>query len=74
MPAFRFEPCELPPGAEALRAEVRAFLRETLGDYPPARRARSWMGFDPEFSLRADGWAAARGSNGAILSVAHDIS
>jgi alkylation response protein AidB-like acyl-CoA dehydrogenase len=54
----RFEPHNLPPEAEAFRDEVRAFLRETLGDRPPARRARSWGGYDPEFSRRmgACGW------------------
>jgi len=50
MSAFRFDPIELPPEAEAVRHEVRAFLAETLADYPPALRARSWAGFDPEFS------------------------
>jgi alkylation response protein AidB-like acyl-CoA dehydrogenase len=56
--AFRFEPCDLPPEAEALRAEVRAFLRQTLGDRPPVGRAPSWGGFDPEFSQQvgARGW------------------
>jgi alkylation response protein AidB-like acyl-CoA dehydrogenase len=55
---FRFELHSLPPEAEAFRDEVRAFLRETLGDRPSARRARSWGGFDPEFSrtLGARGW------------------
>lgn len=42
-----------------LRAEVRAFLSETLGpDYPAAERARSWNGHDPDFSrkLGQRGW------------------
>ena len=58
MSVVRFEPHNLPPEAEAFRDEVRAFLRETLGDRPPARRARSWGGYDPEFSRRmgACGW------------------
>ena len=58
MSVVRFEPHNLPPEAEAFRDEVRAFLRETLGDRPPARRARSWGGYDPEFSRRmgARGW------------------
>lgn len=35
----------------ALRAEVRAFLARTLPpDLPAAERARSWTGFDAEFS------------------------
>ena len=58
MSVFRFELYSLPPEAEAFRDEVRAFLREALGDRPSVRRARSWGGFDPEFSrkLGARGW------------------
>lgn len=50
--------CELPPACEVLRKEVRAFLAETIGDHTPRQRARSWMGFDAEFSkkLGARGW------------------
>ena len=48
----------LPPEAEALRAPVRAFLDEALARMPPERRARSWLGFDAEFSraLGRRGW------------------
>ena len=55
---FRFDLCTLPPEAEALRGEVREFLRETLGDMPPVKRARSWGGFDREFTrtVAARGW------------------
>jgi len=55
---FHFALRELPPEAEALRAEVRGFLRETLGARPSVRRARSWGGFDPGFSRQvgARGW------------------
>ncbi len=58
MQAFNLDLCELPPAANELREEVRAFLAETLSEYPPAGRARSWVGFDPEFSrkLGAQGW------------------
>jgi hypothetical protein len=59
MPAsFAFEPYDLPPEAEALRGEVRAFLREWMGQTAPAKRARSWSGFNPDFSkaLGARGW------------------
>lgn len=58
MRRFEFEPHDLPPEAEALRGEVREFLREQLAGMPAARRARSWSGFDPEFSkaLGARGW------------------
>lgn len=53
---FTFSP--IPPEAEAIRTEVRAFLAEALADYPPTRRAESWMGFDAQFSRRlgARGW------------------
>jgi alkylation response protein AidB-like acyl-CoA dehydrogenase len=47
---FRFEPVVLPPEAESLRAEVRAFLAEHLEGRSSGARARSWAGFDPEFS------------------------
>jgi len=58
MQAFNLDLCELPPAATALRKEVRAFLAETLSAYPPAGRARSWIGFDGDFSrkLGAQGW------------------
>ena len=60
MQAFNLDLCELPPAATALREEVRAFLGDTLSDYPPADRARSWVGFDGGFSrkLGARGWLA----------------
>jgi alkylation response protein AidB-like acyl-CoA dehydrogenase len=55
---FHFEVRDLPPEAEAFREEVRAFLRQAMGERPAVRRARSWGGFDPEFSrtLGARGW------------------
>src|SRR5215475_2351590 len=58
MTTFRFELGTLPSEAEALRDEVRAFLRAELGDATLRRRARSWGGFDREFSLKvgARGW------------------
>lgn len=48
----------IPAQDEALRASVRAFLREALHDMPADRRARSWMGYDAEFSraLARQGW------------------
>lgn len=50
-----------PPASDhaALRAEVRAFLATALPEgYGPAERARSWSGFDAEFSrkLGERGW------------------
>ena len=58
MSVFHFELRDLPPEAEAFRDEVRAFLREVMGARASVRRARSWGGFDPEFSkkLGARGW------------------
>ncbi len=44
--------------AEALRAEVREFLRTELADRPPRKRAESWNGFDADFSRKMGerGW------------------
>lgn len=58
MHTFNFEPCDLPPEAQALRADVRAFLEETLSNRPAVARARGWMDFDPGFSraVGARGW------------------
>jgi alkylation response protein AidB-like acyl-CoA dehydrogenase len=48
----------IPAHDEALRAPVRAFLAERLADIPAVRRARTWMGFDADFTraLAAQGW------------------
>jgi alkylation response protein AidB-like acyl-CoA dehydrogenase len=48
----------IPAHDAALRAEVRAFLREHLGERPAVQRARSWTGFDADFSraMAARGW------------------
>ncbi|MDR6600714.1 alkylation response protein AidB-like acyl-CoA dehydrogenase [Achromobacter deleyi] len=48
----------IPPEDEALRAEVRAFLADTLDGLEPDERARSWMGFDAGFSRQVAerGW------------------
>src|SRR2546422_2468733 len=58
MATFHFELLDLPREAEVLRSEVREFLRETLRDRAPHTRARSWGGFDREFSRKvgARGW------------------
>jgi alkylation response protein AidB-like acyl-CoA dehydrogenase len=55
---FRFALNDLPPEAESLRADVRDFLRKEFSSAAPAKRARSWGGFDREFSRRvgARGW------------------
>jgi alkylation response protein AidB-like acyl-CoA dehydrogenase len=48
----------IPATAQVLRPAVRAFLDEALAGRPTDRLARSWMGFDAEFSraLAARGW------------------
>ena len=48
----------LPADAEALRADVRSFLDTALVGMPADRRARSWLGFDADFSraLGERGW------------------
>jgi alkylation response protein AidB-like acyl-CoA dehydrogenase len=58
MHEFVFTPFDLPPEAEALRGEVRAFLKDNIPDMPSVRRARSWSGHDPAFSrkLGERGW------------------
>ncbi|MDF1485637.1 acyl-CoA dehydrogenase family protein [Ramlibacter sp. H39-3-26] len=58
----QLQPAALTPQAEAFRAQIRAFLARELHalkpPLPPERRARSWMGFDADFSrkLAAQGW------------------
>ncbi len=51
-------PQAIPAQDEALRAEVRSFLAEALKQTPAHIRARSWSGYDPEFSrqLGQRGW------------------
>jgi alkylation response protein AidB-like acyl-CoA dehydrogenase len=41
---------DIPAEDEALRAPVRAFLAEQLAGTPASVRARSWMGFDADFT------------------------
>jgi len=49
---------ELSEHHDALRSEVRAFLKEELNDLPASEKARSWNGFSAEFSraLGKRGW------------------
>lgn len=58
MTALRFDLRDPPPGAAALRAEVRAFLAGHAPRWTPEIRARSWMGFDRAFSraVGEHGW------------------
>jgi alkylation response protein AidB-like acyl-CoA dehydrogenase len=55
---FRFALRDLPPEAEVLRDEVRQFLRAQFSAARPVTRAKSWGGFDREFSkaVGARGW------------------
>lgn len=57
--SFRFDPVRLPPEAEALRQEVRAFLREEIarGTFSPESATRA-SAFSSEFSRKvgARGW------------------
>jgi hypothetical protein len=59
IPKLEFPPFHLPAEAEALRGEVRAFLKETLPRHPDSEdRFASWNTPSPEFSraLGAKGW------------------
>ncbi len=51
-------PTRIPPEDEALRSEVRAFLRAAVKEIPAHVRARSWGGYDTAFSreLARRGW------------------
>ena len=53
-----FPPCKLPSEAEALRPQVREFLAQALAGQPVLQRAKSWLGFDLEFTkmLAERGW------------------
>ncbi len=58
MQGLTINPGALPPEAEALRAEVRAFLAAEMPAIPKARRCRNWSGADADFSrkLGERGW------------------
>ena len=58
MQALNISPCTLPPECEALRAEVREFLAQTMPAYPVTKRVRNWQGRDADFSRRLGerGW------------------
>jgi len=55
---LRFDLARLPDEASLFRTEVRAFLAETLADFPADRRSYTWMGSDPAFSrkMAERGW------------------
>jgi alkylation response protein AidB-like acyl-CoA dehydrogenase len=52
MQDFKFEPVQMPPGVDALRNKVRAFIAEEVaaGGFTPKRN--SWSSFDAEFSRK----------------------
>lgn len=54
----RFPPCALPPEAEGLRIPLREFLSVEMGNHPRTLAAKSWMGYDAEFTrkLARRGW------------------
>lgn len=58
MSAFAFPPPPPSPKAEALREEVRDFLKTALADRKPVEKAESWTGLDPAFSraMGERGW------------------
>lgn len=58
MKVFEFEPVRLPPEAEALRQDIRAFLRDWRPKWSLRDRSRSWDGVDWAFSqaMGAKGW------------------
>ncbi|HAA93340.1 MAG: acyl-CoA dehydrogenase [Rhodospirillaceae bacterium] len=58
MDRIHYEPCNLPPEADALRREVREFLTEELAHLSPSDRANSWSEADEEFTKKigARGW------------------
>jgi alkylation response protein AidB-like acyl-CoA dehydrogenase len=51
-------PATIPEADEALRPAIRDFLARRMPPIPADRRARSWMGFDADFSraLAEEGW------------------
>jgi hypothetical protein len=53
-----FPPAVIPPHAEALRQEVKTFIGEQTAHMAAHRRARTWAGFDADFSraMAKSGW------------------
>ena len=58
MSVFAFPPPPPSPRAEALRQEVRDFLKTALTHRKPVEKAESWTGLDPAFSraMGERGW------------------
>ncbi len=55
---FDFKPFEIPAEFDALRQEVRAFLRDASSEWTGWKIGQSWTGFDREFSkeVGCHGW------------------
>lgn len=55
---YHFQLASLPPETEGLRHELREFLAREIAGIPFEKRARSWSGFNPDFSrkLGERGW------------------
>ena len=58
MKNFEFTPVKMPDGVPQLRSEVRSFLAEELVHIKASEKAKSWTGYDAEFSqkLARQGW------------------
>ena len=58
MNASNYAPPPPSPEAEALRLEVRDFVRTELADRKPVEKAESWTGMDANFSRETGqrGW------------------
>lgn len=56
--SFDYPLAAIPAEDEALRPRIQAFIRERLPRYPAEVRAKSWMGFDAQFSreMGQEGW------------------
>lgn len=52
MQSFQFDPVQLPPEAEALRADVRAFLAEEFANDRFTPHRNSWGTYDADFTRR----------------------
>jgi alkylation response protein AidB-like acyl-CoA dehydrogenase len=62
-----FQLARLPQSSDTFRIEVKQFLKQAMPTLSADRRARSWFGFDPEFSQRL----AERGWVGLTLPKAY---
>ncbi|MEH6515163.1 MAG: acyl-CoA dehydrogenase family protein [Halioglobus sp.] len=58
MKSVKFTPLEMPNDVTKLRSEVRSFLNQELADIKAVDKAKSWSGYNAEFSrkLAGQGW------------------